>query len=110
MFNYLSVYTVWVPMYKYLHGCGVCKLKIFLSPNRFRKNQVFRENIWKFKNPRNVPLGIDVENMHAKFHRNRMMGSGSKIGGTEMSREQQQEQQREKLLLHAKYADFKQSP
>ena len=48
--------------------------------------------------------------MHAEFHRNRMMGSGSKIGGTEMSGEQQEEEQQEKLLLHAKYADFKQSP
>ena len=46
--------------------------------------------------------------MYAKFHQHPMMGSGSKIGGTEMSGEREQEQ--EKLLLHSKSANFKQSP
>ena len=45
--------------------------------------------------------------MYAKFHQHPMMGSGSKIGGTEMSGEREQEQ--EKLLLHSKLANFKQS-
>ena len=46
--------------------------------------------------------------MYAKFGVPTMIGSWSKIGGTKASGEQQQEQQ-EKLILHAKYADFKQS-
>ena len=40
--------------------------------------------------------------MYAKFHQHPMMGSGSKMGETEMSGEQEEEQQQEKLLLHSK--------
>ena len=53
--------------------------------------------------------------MYAKFHKHPMMGSRSKIGGTEMSGEQEEQEQeqeqeeQEKLLLHSKLAIFKQS-
>ena len=60
----------------------------------------------KFEKPRKTTLGIDVKNMYAKFGVPTMIGSWSKIGGTKASGEQQQQ---EKLILHAKYADFKQS-
>ena len=61
----------------------------------------------KFEKPKKGCGGIDVENMYAKFHEPTMKGSGSKIGGTKASGEREEEQ--EKLILHAKYADFKQS-
>ena len=48
--------------------------------------------------------------MYAKFHKHPMMGSRSKIGGTEMSGEREREQEQEKLLLLSKSANFKQSP
>ena len=64
----------------------------------------------KFEKPRKTTLGIDVKNMYAKFGVPPMIGSWSKIGGTKASGErEQQQQQQEKLILHAKYADFKQS-
>jgi len=80
----------------------------FPKSKQISKKSSFSKNIWKFENPRNPPLGIDVENMHAKFGLPPTIGSWSKIGGTEASGEQQQEQQ--ELILHAKIADFKQSP
>ena len=52
--------------------------------------------------------GIDVENMYAKFGGPTMIGSWSKIGGTKASGEGEQQQQQE-LILHSKYANFKQS-
>ena len=77
---------------------------------KFQKFEKNRKNS-KFKNPRNTTLGIDVKNMYAKFHEPTMKGSGSKIGGTKMSGERGEEQQREEeAILHAKYANFKQSP
>ena len=60
----------------------------------------------KFGKPRKTTQGIDVENTYAKFGGPMMIGSWSKIGGTKASGEQREE---EKLILHAKYADFKQS-
>ena len=75
------------------------------------KKPSFSENILKFEKPKKGCGGIDVENMYAKFHEPTMKGSGSKIGGTKASgeREREQEREQEKLILHAKYADFKQS-
>ena len=49
--------------------------KIFPKSKQISKKSGFSENISKFENPINPPVGINVENMHAKFHRNRMMGS-----------------------------------
>ena len=72
---------------------------------KFQKFEKNRKNS-KFKNPRNTTLGIDVKNMYAKFHKPTMKGSGSKIGGTKMSGEEREEE----AILHAKYANFKQSP
>ena len=60
----------------------------------------------KFEKPRKMTLGIDVKKMYAKFGASPMIGSGSKIGGTKASGEREQQ---EELILHSKYANFKQS-
>ena len=62
----------------------------------------------KFEKPQNSCGRIDVENMYAKFGLPPMIGSWSKIGGTEASGEEREEREQE-LILHAKCADFKQS-
>ena len=65
----------------------------FGQVHRDFKNPSFSENILKFEKPRKTTLGIDVKNMYAKFGVPTMIGSGSKIGGTEMSGEQEQRQE-----------------
>ena len=52
------------------------------SKSKNTKKCIFSENNSKFENPKKCSLGIYVKNMHAKFHKHPMMGSGSKIGGT----------------------------